>query len=228
MRARWKQLARRAARPAARRLYAFVRSVIEEESLPRFGNEPRNLRIELPRRLSGTEYMYIGDDVKIGPGSLLVAQTTYPSGWMRHPHIDHPVQHFSPRLVIGNRVTATGGLTLSAKQEITIEDDVMFASNVLVEDASHGYATAEEPYKYQPLTRLAPVKIKRGSWIGQNAVILPGVTIGEFAIVGANSVVTRDVPARSIVAGSPARVVKYWDAAARTWRRPHAAMRAAL
>lgn len=231
MRRRWKQLARAAAVPIVRRLYALVQSIIEEQDLPPFANEPHNLRIHLPRRLSGSHRMFIGDDVLIGPGALLIAQTVYPSRSMRHPYIDYPVQHFDPRIVIGNRVTATGGLTLSAMQEITVEDDVMFASNVLVADGSHGYANADEPYKYQPMFRIAPVRIKRGSWIGQNVVILPGVTIGELAIVGANAVVTRDVPARSIAAGNPARVIKQWDAATQTWRTPdtqHAVMRAVL
>lgn len=222
MRPRWKQLARTAVAPIVRRVYAFVQSVIEEEDLPRFANEPRNLRIHLPRRISGPEWMVIGDDVLIGPGSLLIAQPHYPTASMRHPYIDHPIQHFDPRVVIGNRVTATGGLTLSAMCEITIEDDVMFASNVLVADGSHGYANADEPYKYQPMCRIAAVHIKRGSWIGQNVVILPGVTIGELAIIGANSVVTRDVPARSIAVGSPARVIKRWDTATQSWDAPEA------
>jgi acetyltransferase-like isoleucine patch superfamily enzyme len=67
------------------------------------------------------------------------------------------------------------------------------------------------------MIRNAPIVIKRGCWIGQNVVILPGVTIGELSIIGANSVVTRDVPARSIAVGAPARVIKSWDATARRW-----------
>jgi acetyltransferase-like isoleucine patch superfamily enzyme len=65
--------------------------------------------------------------------------------------------------------------------------------------------------------RIAPIVIKRGCWIGQNVVVMPGVTIGELSIIGANSVVTRDVPARSIAVGSPATVIKTWDATGRRW-----------
>lgn len=189
-----------------------------EGDLPRFANEPRNLRIELPRRLFEPHCMFIGDDVTIGPGSLLVAQTHYPTDVMRHPAIDQPLQRFTPTITIGNRVTATGALTLAAMQSITIEDDVMFAANVLVADGLHGYQDADTPYKYQRMFRIAPIVIKRGSWIGQNVVVMPGVTIGELAIIGANSVVTCDVPARAIAAGNPARVTKRWDAAMRQWR----------
>jgi acetyltransferase-like isoleucine patch superfamily enzyme len=211
---------RRTLRPwiarALRRLYLMGEAYVEED-LPPFANEPKNLRIELPRRLAGTERMHIGNDVAIGPNSFLFAQTYYPTEVMRPPHRPMPVQHFEPSIVIGNRVTATGALTIGAMQRVEIEDDVMFATNVLVSDGLHGFAHAREPYKYQPMWRIAPIVVGRGSWVGQNAVIMPGVTIGELAIIGANSVVTRNVPARSIAVGNPARVVKRWDSVQEAW-----------
>jgi acetyltransferase-like isoleucine patch superfamily enzyme len=127
------------------------------------------------------------------------------------------VQHFRPKIVIGHRVTSTAGLTIDAMQEVVIEDDVMFASNVIVMDGLHGFRHTNEPYKYQPMWRIAPVVIGRGSWIAQNVVIMPGVRIGEMSIIGANSIVTHDVPPRSIAFGNPARVVKRWDEGAQCW-----------
>ena len=94
----------------------------------------------------------------------------------------------------------------------------MFASNVFITDFSHGYDRADVPYKYQGLSRIAPVTIKKGSWIGQNVVILPGVTIGENVIIGANSVVRKSLPDRCIAAGNPAKVKKLWDEATETWK----------
>ncbi len=202
----------------ARRWYAFQQAVLASD-LPRFANMPRNLAIELPRRIYDAQCMHIGDDVKIGPGSLLVAQTHYPTDIMRHPLDTRAPQRFDPEIVIGNRVTSTGGLTLAAMHRIVIEDDVMFAANVLVSDGLHGFDGVETPYKYQPMGRIAAVTIKRGCWIGQNAVVMPGVTIGEMSIIGANSVVTHDVPAYSIAVGAPARVIKRWDAKHGAWRR---------
>jgi hypothetical protein len=76
---------------------------------------------------------------------------------------------------------------------------------------------ADEPYKHQPILCVAPIVIKRGCWIGQNVVILPSVTIGELSIVGANSVVTKNVPARSIAIGTPARVIRKWEEATHMW-----------
>lgn len=201
-----------------RRWHAFVQAAVAAD-LPRFANAPRNLKIELPRRIFEPHCMHFGDDVNIGPGSLLVAQTHYPSDVMRHPHDTRAPQRFDPTIRIGHRVTATGGLTLAAMHQITIEDDVMLAGNVFVSDGSHGFQGVDTPYKYQPMWRIAAVAIRRGCWIGQNVVIMPGVTIGEMSIIGANSVVMDDVPPRSIAVGAPARVVKRWDAGLGAWRR---------
>ena len=189
-----------------------------EADLPQFATQPKNLRILMPRTISRPNRIYIGDDVWLGPGALLAPATNFPSQPLFPPGMTADFkQVFDPRITIGNRVTSTGGLILGAHQDITIEDDVMFAANVMISDALHGYETANVPYKYQPMGHIAPVLIKRGCWIGQNVVILPRVTIGEYAIVGANSVVTASIPARSIAYGAPARVVKRWDEATQAW-----------
>jgi acetyltransferase-like isoleucine patch superfamily enzyme len=190
---------------------------LAETDLPSFANNPKNLKIELPRRLFDTHRISIGDDVSIGPGAMLVPQVRYPSSVMRHPEKQLYVHTFDSRIVIGNRVTSSGMLTIAAIHKVTIEDDVMFASNVLISDGMHGYENANEPYKYQMMWKIAPVVVKHGCWIGQNVVIMPGVTVGELSIIGANSVVTKSIPARCIAIGSPARVVKEWDAQERRW-----------
>lgn len=194
-----------------------MRTPIARATLPRFGNDPKNLKIDLPRNISGAERIQMGDDVELGPGSFLVALTRYPGRKMASAQ--HPMegQTFEPILRIGNRVTATANLQIFALESVIVEDDVMFASNVFVNDGSHGYQTALVPYKYQPLFNIAPIVIKHGSWIGQNVVIMPGVTIGEHVIIGANSTVTKSVPPRCIAAGSPAKVLKRWDEQQGRW-----------
>ena len=190
----------------------------QEERLPQFANTPCNLTIQMPRTICLPERIFIGDDVWLGPGSLLVpvAYDPGPPLWPDSKPRTHQ-QKFNSKIVIGNRVTATANLTLGAHEAIIIEDDVMFAANVNLTDGFHGFENADEPYKYQPICRIAPIVIKRGCWIGQNAVILPGVTIGELSIIGANSVVTKDIPARCIAVGAPARVIRKWDAGTRQW-----------
>ncbi|QII12843.1 putative galactoside O-acetyltransferase [Candidatus Kuenenia stuttgartiensis] len=190
---------------------------IANETLPKFGNNPKNLVIDLPRRIVNPEYMFLGDHVYIGPGSLLLANRGYPFPPMQHPEKKEINQWFNPKIIIGNRVTATGNLQIGALSEISIEDDVMFASNVQITDGFHGYENANEPYKYQKMFRIAPIRVKRGCWIGQNVVILPGVTIGELTIIGANSVVTKNIPDRCIAVGSPAKVIKTWDENTQRW-----------
>src|SRR5690606_18159705 len=138
---------------------------------------------------------------------------------MRHPEGRHLEQRFDPKIRIGDRVTATASLQVVAFSEVVIEDDVMFAANVFVADGTHASVSGDVPYKYQGITTPAPIRIGRGAWIGQNVVILPGVTIGELAIVAANSVVNRDVPARTLAAGSPAKNIKRYDIVAQEWVR---------
>ncbi len=192
---------------------------IARKSMPRFGNNPKNLTIQLPRRIQNPERMVIGDDVSLGPNCVLSANTRYPGSWMRHPEGRHVDQTFEPELTIGDRVTASAALQVFTLGEITIGNDVMFASNIFICDSLHGYANGEEPYKYQGMTPPEPIRIGEGCWIGQNVVILPGVTIGAFSIVGANSVVTKDIPPQSIAMGAPAQVTKRWNNEAKGWQR---------
>jgi acetyltransferase-like isoleucine patch superfamily enzyme len=190
------------------------------EDLPEFGNQPSHLTIELPWRILNPKKIFVGDHVWLGPGCFINASARYPGVANQHPQTPYPVEEFDSRVVIGDRVTSTGGLQIGAICEVVIEDDVLFAANVFVSDSSHGYERADIPYKYQRLTRAAPVRIKKGSWIGQNVVILSGVTIGEQAIVGANSVVAESIPDRCIAVGSPARVVKVWSETSHEWTSP--------
>lgn len=195
-----------------------VRTWWSRNTLPTFATPAFGFEMHHPRTIVNPAAIHLGTAVKLGAGSELKANTSFPGGWMRHPDGRHVSQTFQPVIRIGDRVTATGALHVVAFKEIIIEEDVMFAANIFVSDGMHGTTSAVEPYKYQGITDIQPVRIGRGSWIGQNAVIMPGVTIGELAVVGANSVVTRDVPARTIAVGAPARVVKRWDMTAQAWR----------
>ena len=190
---------------------------IAVKTLPQFGNDPKNLRIDLPRRIINPERIFLGDNVMFGPGSFLFPLTHYPGVSMQNPELKQKQQKFDSKIEIGHRVTATGGLQIASQNKIIIEDDVMFATNVFINDALHGYENATVPYKYQQLCKIEPIVIKMGSWIGQNVVILPGVTIGELSIIGANSVVTKSVPDKCIAIGSPARVIKRWENSTQCW-----------
>jgi len=191
---------------------------ISKAMLPKFANEPLDLVIEWPWRISHPEAIYFGNNVWLGPGSFLTAVSSYPTPSLKHPQRTVESKFYKGEIHFGDRVTCSGGLIIGAANEVRIGDDVLLSSNVTILDNLHGYESMELPFKYQPLEKIAPVHIGAGSWIGQNAVILPGVTIGEMAVIGANSVVTHAVPPHSIAAGAPARVIKSWNEKAGEWR----------
>lgn len=91
---------------------------------------------------------------------------------------------------------------------ITIADDVLLGSGVQIYVHNHRFDDPNLPIIDQGYYPSYPVTIESGSWIGAGAVILPGVTVGRKAVVGAGSIVTRDVPPFTLVAGNPARVIR--------------------
>ena len=105
---------------------------------------------------------------------------------------------------IGSNVFINSNSLLMARGGITIEDDVMLAANVQLLSNNH------DEYDRQVLL-CKPIHIKKGAWIGAGASILPGVTIGEYAIVGAGAIVTKDVGDYEVAVGVPAKVVKTLD-----------------
>jgi acetyltransferase-like isoleucine patch superfamily enzyme len=102
------------------------------------------------------------------------------------------------RLLVGDDVFFNRGSTVFAAELVEIGDNTRIADHVTVHDTDFHEVEQGAP------VRVAPVRIGRNVWIGRNAVVLPGVTIGDHAVVAAGSIVTRDVPARTLVAGSPA------------------------
>ena len=105
---------------------------------------------------------------------------------------------------IGKSAYIMNGVLLMASGGIIIEDYVLIAAHAKIISNDH------DPY-YRPIITCQPVIIKEGAWIGAGAAIMKGVTIGKYAIVGANSVVTKDVPDYAVVVGVPAKVIKYLD-----------------
>ena len=114
-----------------------------------------------------------------------------------------------PRLVIQNRVDIGHNVVFLVNKEIIIEDDVNVATGVRFMDSdAHPRDAADRIADLPPKPEeIKPVRICRNAWIGQNAFILKGVTVGEGAVVGVNSVVVTDVPEYSVAMGNPARVV---------------------
>lgn len=153
-------------------------------------------------QLRGGQYMKIGDRFHAGNDLTLQAWDNYAD------------QSFSPCLTIGNDVTLTDQIQISCAYHIEIGNHVLIGKNVFITDNSHGNTDRDSlslPPLDRPLTSKGPVRIGDSVWIGTGAVILPGVTIGDHAVIGANAVVTKDVAAYSVVGGNPAHIIKNYD-----------------
>ena len=159
--------------------------------LPRaFGRLGRSVIVP-PARVESPQFIEIGDGTVVHEGVWMSVVAAFP---------DRP-----PRLVIGDRVVIGRFVQLSCVGSITIEDDVIIGEQVQIGDTFHAYDDPELPATLQRLVEAVPVVVDRGAMIGHGSTVLPGVMIGPSAIVRAGSVVTRDVPAGTVVAGNPAR-----------------------
>ena len=119
--------------------------------------------------------------------------------------VNNQITVVAPRNVkIGNFVTVMNGALMMGRGGITLEDKVLVAANAQLISNNH------DPYEREVLI-CKPILIKYGAWIGAGATILPGVTVGKYAIVGSDSVVTKDIPDYAVAVGNPAKVVKYLD-----------------
>lgn len=148
------------------------------------------------------QFIHWGDGVVLGEGTKLLCWSSYNSG--------KKTQKLNPNLTIGNNVHATRNFVVQCAGKISIGNDVLIASNVFVIDYNHGVNPCTKSYLDNDLN-VSEVVIKDGAWIGNDVVILAGVSIGEKSIIGAGSVVTKSIPDFTIAVGNPAKVIKEWN-----------------
>jgi acetyltransferase-like isoleucine patch superfamily enzyme len=176
------------------RIRCKVFSVLISGAFAHFGS---STMIVSPVRLVGENRIWIGDRVYIGAGSWLQTLSD----------LDRTFGD-AIRLSIGSGTSIAGTCVISAAHEVVLEEDVLLARNVYISDHIHRYSQRNTPIIKQGIDKVWPVRIRRGAWLGQNVIICPGVTVGEGAVVGGNSVVTEDVPDFCVAVEAPARVIK--------------------
>lgn len=121
-------------------------------------------------------------------------------------------QSYNPIIKIGDNVSLMDNCQISCCLSITIGNGCLIGSNVFITDNYHGdnsFVDAQLPPLSRDLFIKGAVEVGNNAWIGRNVCIMPGVIIGDGAIIGANAVVTHNIPAYSIAAGVPAKVIKY-------------------
>jgi acetyltransferase-like isoleucine patch superfamily enzyme len=169
---------------------------VSDADLPDFAAFGPDSEIERPwLSIVNAPGIHVGTWVKIGAHAVLEAL----------------VPERGVQVRIGDGAYLGHLLRLTAVNEVVIGEEAMIADRVYISDTNHVYEDVTRPIKRQGLRDGRRVEIGRGAWICIGAVIVGDVTVGENAVVGANAVVHRDVPPRTVVAGNPARVVRRHD-----------------
>lgn len=128
-------------------------------------------------------------------------------------------------MIFGERVQINDYVHICSMQKVSIGNDVLIAGKVYISDNSHGVYKGEEIHsnpEIPPIKReyfIAPVIIEDNVWIGEGVMVLPGVKIGKGAVIGAYSVVNKDIPSNTIAVGQPAKVIKRYDFDTKCWEK---------
>ena len=157
------------------------------------------------KKILNPKRIKIGKNVFIGSGAYLSVITQYQN------------KNHNPSLTIGDHCCIGSDIVISCTNRIIIKDNVLISDRVFIGDSIHSYYDISKPIKDQVMNKEKQVIIGSGSFIGINAVILPGVKIGKNSVVAASAVVTKDVPDYSIAAGNPSKIIKRYNSKNKKW-----------
>ncbi len=133
--------------------------------------------------------------LQIGEGTLLE-----PNVWLTGGE--------SGRITIGEGVFLNQGVMVAAVDLVEIGDHCMAANGCMITDGNHRFDDPTKPVTWQGFSSKGPTRLGANVWLGANVIVTSGVTIGDRCVVGSNSVVTTDLPAGTIAAGAPAKVLR--------------------
>lgn len=164
-----------------------------------FGNVGDSVYIGKMYYLKGAKYISIADNVDIGERCIIEVHDKYQD------------QSFRPRLIIGSNCHIGDDSHITCINEIVIGNNVRMGRKIFITDNAHGASLRSlldmSPNK-RPLASKGPVIIGDNVWIGEMVCIMPGVKIGKGCIIGANAVVTKNIPPYCVVGGNPAKIIK--------------------
>jgi acetyltransferase-like isoleucine patch superfamily enzyme len=167
----------------------------------------KDVRISPPIQFINKHCIEIGDKVIIGKNCILQPLTSYLQ------------QQFTPKITISNDTYIGHYCQLHCIDFIEIESGCVISDQVYITDVNHGLNPLKGLIMDQPVHSKGPIRIENNCFIGFGAVILSGVHIGKFSVVGARSLVTSSVPPYSMVAGNPARIIAKFNRIKECWER---------
>lgn len=168
----------------------------------RFGQIGQGCRIYRPLKIQGKSGIFFGNRVVVERGAWLAAMGIE--------------QGVAARLTIGQGTNLGHFNHIYATRSITIGANVLTADRVYISDNLHGYQDISTPILHQPIKQIGAVEIGDGSWLGEGVCVV-GAKIGKGCVVGANAVVTKDIPDYSVAVGIPAKVIKRYNHASSCW-----------
>ena len=189
-------------------VYSFLGKIndfLSSEAMYRLGEQQKkfksigkNCSFNKDSFILGEQFISIGNEFNSGIHLRIEAISKYNS------------QVFNPTINIGDNVSIEHFCHIGCVEKISIGTGTMIASHVYISDHNHGNISSKD-LKYAPQKRLLfskPVSIGKNVWLGEGCCILPGVSLGNNVIVGANAVVTHSFPDNSVIAGVPARIIR--------------------
>ena len=188
------------------RTYDYIIALIEKRLEIKRINRKYGCRLSNQIEIRNGKYIELNSDIAMGSGSKLLCTNHF---------LD---KEYTPKLRIGKNFHATRNLVIQCAGDISIGNNVLVASDVFIIDFNHGTDPRTDSYLDNDLD-VKYVTICDGVWIGNSVIVLPGVTIGEKAIIAAGAVVTDDIPPYCIAAGNPARPIKLYDTVNEKWER---------
>ena len=169
----------------------------------RYGSKGKHSHIKKPLRIVGKKRIFLGENVTMLDNCRLETIRF----WEK--------TQLNGVLKIGNHTSFQQGCHIIAAKEIFIGNDCVFSAYIYISDCSHGYNPDENIMDTK--LEIKPVRIGNHCFIGIGSCIMPGVELGDYVVVGANSVVTKSTPSYCMIAGSPARIIKKWDIKSKKW-----------
>jgi acetyltransferase-like isoleucine patch superfamily enzyme len=175
----------------------------------RFSHFGQNSLIKPFLNSSNEKYISVGDYADIGMFSRITVSTEF--GGHRC------MSKNKIRLSIGDNVDIGNNTFISANNDVSIGNHVIMSTYVFITDHDHGIKDVNNDLHHQKLTNNGYVHIEDNVFLGTKCSILKNVTIGTHSSIGANSVVTHDIPAYSIAVGNPAKVISHYDFKTKKW-----------